>query len=91
LPPVIFNLLGRGDISETILGGCCIFPRGADAPQEFLYDLVTFGREVRLRPGAMIVHKRATIAYRLSIDEEGGVSILITWLKFDLFDLELRP
>jgi hypothetical protein len=39
----------------------------------------------------MIVHKRATIAYRLSIDEEGGVSILITWLKFDLFDLELRP
>jgi hypothetical protein len=61
LPPVILNFLGRDtDIWDAVLAGCCIFPRGAEAPQVFLYDLATFGREVRLG-GAMIVQTRLLI------------------------------
>jgi len=38
LPPVISGFLIKGtDISDTVvLAGCCILPRGAEAPQVFL-------------------------------------------------------
>ncbi len=38
------------------LAGCCIFPRGAGAPQVLLYDFVIFVRALRLG-GAMVVHR----------------------------------